>query len=170
MVHYCVIILLCTTFTVGNCSSPILTPAQTRSCICPKSKFELICTVIGTNTDSTIWTGNAIERLCLMDMQQEIILPHREFSENINRTCDGPMDTYAVILQSLDINGSCYTSQLIIESVTRALDDTVVICQLDNRTQVFDIGNYTIILTKGWYNDLYIQVLYAAIIKASSFN
>ena len=113
-------------------------------CACPGEVLTYTCTIAGGEV--TIWGGSAFD--C---EENEIILDHREFNNGTSGKCnDG-----AIVGQSVDINGTCYTSQLNV-TVSKGLNNKTVNCSSDS---VMYIGESQINVAGNYINKLGFQAL-----------
>ena len=92
---------------------------ENAACACPGEVLIYNCTVIDTMSGATIWNGSAFD--CASN---NVILRHdNSFSEGTSRICSGG----AIVGQSLDVNGTCYTSQLNV-TVDSTFNNKTVMC------------------------------------------
>ena len=91
-------------------------------CACPGEVLTYTCTVDGGNV--TIWGGSALID-CAGNNDSEIKLYHRD-PEAMGECNDG-----YILGQSVDVKGSCYTSQLNV-TVSNGLNNTTVNCSSDS--------------------------------------
>jgi hypothetical protein len=99
-----------------------------NECVCPGDKLTYTCTVQGSDTGATIWTGTAFLGGC---QQNEILLLHRQFMSTggSTRTCNNG----AIVGQSLGVQGNSYTSQLNV-TITPETAGKTIMCAYDALT------------------------------------
>ena len=95
--------------------------ALSAMCACPGEVLTYTCTVDGGNV--TIWGGSALNDCA----GHQIILDHRQFN---NPGASGECNDGYILGKSVDINGTCYTSQLNV-TVSNRLNNTNVTCSSD---------------------------------------
>jgi hypothetical protein len=99
-----------------------------NECVCPGDKLTYECTVQGSDTGATIWTGTAFSGC----QQNEILLLHRQFTpigSGSTRTCNNG----AIVGQSLGVLGNHYTSQLNV-TITPETAGKTITCAYDALT------------------------------------
>lgn len=97
------------------------------------------CTAVGNGF--TQWSGSAFDCPGLGD---EIFLSHNGFIDGIHKECNNG----AIIGRSLQVNGSCYTSQLTV-NISANLNGTTIECTYDTGSVLERIGSTTIMITAG---------------------
>ena len=96
------------------------------------------CQVIGG--DSTVWNGSAF--VCPAS-SNAIVLLHSRFDSGTNGTCNDTNSSVVIVGESIEVNGSKYTSQLNI-SFSSSLIGKTVNCVRDDGQDTSVISNYTI--------------------------
>lgn len=109
-------------------------------CVCAGNQLQLTCQTVGDG--STVWTGTAFPNGC-----RDLTLRHNLFSgsEGVTRFCPGMVN---IVASSVSVDGSCYTSQLTI-ALSSKLNGTSVVCEYDNGSDIFLVGEYPVILSSG---------------------
>ena len=111
-------------------------------CVCPEYTIALYkCTVFGSGF--TQWGGSAFS---CPNIGDEIFLSHNNFDHGISKECNNG----AIIGRSLQVNGSCFTSQLMVNTSTN-LNGTTIGCTYEiGGTSVLEpIGATTLISGTG---------------------
>ena len=106
---------------VGNMSEAIPGCETVNECVCPGDKLTYRCTVQGSLTGATVWSGTAFSG-CL---QNEILLPHHPTGGSFG-TCNNG----AIVGQSLGVQGNNYTSQLNV-TITPETAGKTITCAYD---------------------------------------
>ena len=89
---------------------------------------------------STVWNGNAF--MCPAS-GNEIVLLHSRFDNGTSGTCNDINNSVTIVGESIEVNGSKYTSQLNI-SFSSSLIGKTVNCVRDNGQDISVVLNYTI--------------------------
>jgi hypothetical protein len=129
---------------IGTMSETIPGCEAVKECVCPGDKLIYRCTVQGSPTGATIWTGTAFSGC----QRNEILLQHHQFTQPGGPT--GTCNNGAIVGQSLGVQGNNYTSQLNVtitpetagNTITCAYDDLI---RQGSQTQVITIkipGNH----------------------------
>ena len=109
---------------VGNTSEAITGCETVNECICPGEQLTYRCTVQGSNTGGTFWSGTAFSG-CL---QNEILLQHHQFTRPGGST--SVCNNGAIVGQSLGVQGNNYTSQLNV-TITPETAGKTIMCSYD---------------------------------------
>ena len=108
-------------------------------CVCPGDKLMYNCTVQGSPTGATTWSGTAFSGC----QQNEILLQHHQFTPIGGPT--GTCNNGAIVGQSLGVQGNNFTSQLNVTIIPETAGKTIM-CDYDPLTgQNFTIKFSTII-------------------------
>ena len=89
---------------------------------------------------STVWNGSAF--MC-PSSGNEIVLLHSRFDNGTNGTCNDINNSVTIVGESIEVNGSKYTSQLNI-SFSSSLIGKTVNCVKDDGLNASVVSNYTI--------------------------
>ena len=98
-----------------------------NECICPGDQLIYRCTIQGSNTGDTLWTGNAF-RGC---QQNAIFLQHHQFTPTGGPI--GSCNNEAIVGRSLGVQGNNYTSQLNV-TITPETAGKTIVCAYDPLT------------------------------------
>ena len=93
-----------------------------------------------TGGDSTVWNGNAF--MCPAS-HNEIVLLHSRFDNGTSVTCNDINNSVIIVGESIEVNGSKYTSQINI-SFSSSLIGKTVNCVRDDGLNDSVVSNYTI--------------------------
>ena len=111
-------------------------------CVCPGyTTAEYKCTAVGSGF--TQWAGTAFH---CPNTGNEIFLSHNDFVDGIRKECNNG----AIIGQSLQVNGSCFTSLLIV-NISTNLNGTTIGCTYDTGSTLELIGTTTLTNRAGMY-------------------
>ena len=99
----------------------------TSGCVCPGDTLSYECTIIGTETGATIWTGSALNDCST----NEIVLLHSYFNTGTYQTMS--CNNGAIVARILSVEGNNYISQLNI-TVTPHTAGKKVVCLHYNLT------------------------------------
>ena len=114
-------------FLVGATLKGILGHEGVNECVCPGDQLTYRCTVQGSNTGGTLWTGTAFSGC----QQNAIFLQHHQFTPEGGPT--GRCNNGAIVGRSLDEQGNNYTSQLTVIITPETAGKTIV-CAYDPLT------------------------------------
>ena len=116
-------------YTAGARSIQECTDAN--QCVCPGNKLIYRCTVQGSPTGVTIWSGTAFSGC----PQDDILLQHHQFTQPGGST--GTCNNGAIVGQSLSVQGNNYTSQLNV-TITPEIAGKTIMCAYDALTTTQD--------------------------------
>ena len=133
------IIMPCTCISGASsfCGSEDFTAV--KDCVCAGYDTVYECTAVGNGF--TQWSGSAFDCQGLGD---EIFLSHNDFNHGVRKECNNG----AIIGRTLRVNGSCYTSQLTVNT-SASLNGTTIECTYDTGSILERIGSTTIMITSG---------------------
>ena len=104
-------------------------------CVCPGYTTAVYkCTVVGNGF--TQWAGSAFN---CPNIGDEIFLSHPDFNDGIRKECNNG----AIIGQSIQVNGSCFVSQLTV-NISKNLNGTTIGCTYDTGSALEPIGATTL--------------------------
>ena len=109
---------------VGTTSEAITSCETVNECVCPGDRLTYRCTVQGSPTGVTVWSGTALSG-CL---RNEILLQHHQFTPTGGPT--GTCNNGAIVGQSLSVQGNNYTSQLNV-TITPETAGKTIMCSYD---------------------------------------
>ena len=104
------------------------------ACACPGEVLTYTCTIDGGN--ATIWRGSAFE--CA---RNAITLLHHDFIDGTSGKCNNG----AILGQSVNVDGTYYTSQLNV-TVSNGLNNKIVTCSSDLMPMMQKVGESQIIM------------------------
>ena len=119
--------ILSVCFLVGAILEGILGHEGVNECVCPGDHLTYRCTVQGSNTGGTLWTGTAFSGC----QQNTIFLQHHQFTPIGGPT--GRCNNRAIVGQSLGAQGNNYTSQLTV-TITPDTAGNTIMCAYDPLT------------------------------------
>ena len=111
-------------FLVGATHEGILGHEGVNQCVCPGDQLIYRCTVQGSNTGGTLWTGTAFSGC----QQNAIFLQHHQFTPTGGPI--GSCNNGAIVGQSLGVQGNNYTSQLNV-TITPETAGKTIMCSYD---------------------------------------
>ena len=98
-----------------------------NECICPGDQLTYNCTVQGSLSGATIWSGTDFSGC----QQNEILLQHHQYTRPGGST--GTCNNGAIVGQSLGVQGNNYTSQLNV-TITPETAGRTITCAYDALT------------------------------------
>ena len=134
----CHIVLL----SFGSCGPTASLVPINDQCICPGDTLRINCTAVGDGV--TTWAGTAFTRITC----SQISLGHSQYPTLIDSGAPRFCPNMVMVIRALSVDGSCYTSQLTIPSVTAEFNGSTITCQRDAE-ETTNIGMYNIIYTTG---------------------
>ena len=116
-------------------------------CVCPGYTTAVYkCTAVGSGF--TQWAGSAFS---CPNIGDEIFLSHNDFNDGIRKECNNG----AIIGQSIRVNGSCFTSLLIV-NISANLNGATIGCTYDTGSTLQLIGETILANRAGIYHDTYL--------------
>ena len=112
---------------------------RVNGCVCPGYDTVFECTAVGNGF--TQWSGSAFD---CEGLGNEIFLSHDDFDRGIRKECNNG----AIVGRNLQVNGSCYTSQLTV-NISANLNGKTIECTYDSGRVLEPIGSTTIMITTG---------------------
>ena len=107
-------------------------------CVCPDTDLVYTCTAVGSG--NTQWRGTLFE--CTSN---RIILRHDRYASG---GVSGDCNDNTVVAQSVGVENSCYTSQLVF-TVISAYSNRTVSCLHNSNVGISTIGSSVITVTEG---------------------
>ena len=126
----------------GSCGPTASLVPINDQCICPGGTLRINCTAVGGGI--TTWAGTAFTGISC----SQISLNHFQYPNLIATGQPRFCPEMAMVIRALSVDGSCYTSQLAIPSLTAEFDGSTITCQHDAE-ETTNIGMYNIIYTTG---------------------
>ena len=110
--------------------SELIISAQADGCVCPNDILTYNCTVNGTATASTVWTGTAFD----CPSSNQTVLLHSRFADGTTKECNNG----GIIARSIGVEISEYTSELTVIVTAELLGKTIMcIYDLPSASEIY---------------------------------
>ena len=109
---------------IGTTSEAIPGCETVNECVCPGDKLIYRCTLQGSPTGVTVWSGTTFSG-CL---HNDIVLQHHQFTPTGGST--GTCNNGAIVGQILGVQGNNYTSQVNV-TITPETAGKTIMCSYD---------------------------------------